>query len=83
MTTLSKTFRVGGYTCDQTDLVIARKFRDLAELRKAEGFEAARRAAVDDLAIVIAWLDAAVGPRATYNLIQGVADNLVEMESSK
>ena len=63
---------------EQTDLVIATKFSKYTEIRRSEGFVAARRAAVDDLTACIVWLDAIAGTRATYDLIQGCADNLAE-----
>lgn len=49
---------------EQTDLVIATKFSKYTEIRRSEGFVAARRAAVDDLTACIVWLDAIAGTRA-------------------
>ena len=61
-----------------TDEVIARNFARYAAIRREDGFIAARKAAVDDLAGVIMWLHTAAGPRATYNLVQNIADDLVQ-----
>jgi hypothetical protein len=65
---------------DATDKVIAREFDNFNELLDRKGWDAAHKAALNQLTACVCWIDQAYGSRRSYELFQRIADQLLTPE---
>ena len=64
---------------DYTDRVIERQFGRFNDLVDRHGWVAAKEEVVAELTAVALWLRQAYGPRATYGVLQQVADSMAKL----